>query len=63
MTTNLEVDGFEIGIDELYNAIYGYGIPYHGGMWLIVHEVMRNLTPESKRRFEEYQEQNDPCRG
>ena len=62
MTEKLEVDGFEIDIEELDAAIHGYGITAFGGRWTVVNEVAKNLTQESKKRFEEYQEQNNPCK-
>jgi len=58
---NVEVDGFEIDIETLYDATKG---TWRGDLASlnITEQVIKNLTPESKRRFEEYQEQNNPCR-
>ena len=50
----LEVDGFEIDLETLDDATkQGASL----ARWAIVEEVVKNLDPESKRRFEEYQAQ------
>ena len=55
----LEVDGFEIDLETLDDATkQGASL----ARWAVVEEVIKNLDPESKRRFEEHQEQNNPCR-
>jgi len=61
MATNLEVDAFEIDIETLEVATkQGFG--GSKARWKVVEEVMRNLDPDSIKRFEEYHEQNDPCK-
>ena len=68
MTEKLEVDCFEIDIETLVLAnMYFDGIPRH--TWTIrlakdkvLNAVIANLTQESKKRFEEYQEKNNPCK-
>ena len=68
MTTNLEVDGFAIDIETLLDASDYGGTPNRNldirlARLNITQLVRDNLTPDSKKIFEEYQEQNDPCRG
>lgn len=59
----LEVDAFEIDIETLVNANWcGNGCRMAQGRHDVVAEVIKALDPDSKKRFEEYQEQNDPCR-
>ena len=64
MTEKLEVDGFEIDIETLLDASKCCGsIGLDLARRTIVTETVINyLTPDSKKRFEEYQEQNNPCR-
>ena len=61
MIEKLEVDGFEIDIETLDNATR---IQHNASLCrrLLLIEVLKNLTTDSKRRFEEYQEQNNPCK-
>jgi hypothetical protein len=56
--TTLEVDCFEIDIEALHDASCG---KVFANFWLF-EEVLKNLTQDSKKRFDEYQEQNDPCK-
>ena len=63
MNKPLEVDAFGIDIETLVNA------DWCKDRWQmekarigLVEEVIEALDPDSKKRFEEYQEQNDPCR-
>jgi len=64
MATNLEVDAFEIDIETLSNADNRSRNVFRveDSKQILAEEVIKNLTQESKKRFEEYQEQNDPCR-
>jgi len=60
--SKLEVDCFEIDIETFADAD---GCS-HRGQWInamlaVVDKVMQNLTIDSKKRFEEYQNKNDPC--
>ena len=59
----LEVDAFGIDIETLVNANWcGNGCRMAQGRHDVVAEVIKALDPDSKKRFEEYQEQNDPCK-
>ena len=59
----LEVDCFEIDIETLFIAggnthdVFAERLTQDD----ITELVIKNLTQESKERFEEYQKQNDPC--
>ena len=57
--SKLEVDCFEIDIEALYDASQG---KVFANFWLF-EVVIDNLTQESKKRFEEYQDNNNPCKG
>lgn len=61
----LEVDCFEIDIETLAhtNSPYVSGVVIRMARWGVVEAVIANLTQESKKRFEEYQEKNNPCKG
>jgi len=60
---NVEVDGFEIDIEALADAnSHNSRMVCEAANCLVTSTVIANLTPESKKRFEEYQEQNNPCR-
>ena len=64
----LEVDAFEIDLETLATANETGGDPYLNlsirlARRDIAEEIVKNLTQESKKIFEEYQEQNNPCRG
>ena len=65
MTEKLEVDCFEIDIEDLSNAQnYNVGaFRRSAARFYILGAVIENLTQESKKRFEEYQEKNNPCKG
>ena len=62
--TTLDVDGFEIDIKTLADAIHCHANVYtmSGARHDVVDAVIKALDPDSKKRFEEYQEQNDPCK-
>ena len=68
MTEKLEVDGFEIDIETLANSDNPVVLSQYSVLAArlarqkLAEMVMANLTPESKKRFEEYQEQNNPCK-
>ena len=67
MNKPLEVDAFPIDLKTLATANECGGTPNHNldirlARWDIVCEVTKNLALDDKKRFEEYQEQNDPCR-
>ena len=61
MNKPLEVDAFEIDIEALNDATK-QGFTGRLARWAVVREAIKALDPDSKKRFEEYQEQNDPCR-
>jgi len=61
MNNPLEVDCFEIDIETLDDATKG-GLMGDLARRSLVEDIQKNLTQEGKKRFEEYQEQNDPCR-
>ena len=63
MNKPLEVDAFAIDLETLAN------VDGCRGSWQtekarigLIETVIESLDPDSKKRFEEYQEQNDPCR-
>lgn len=60
----LEVDFFEVDARTLHDArsIRSHRLVREAASCLIVETVIKNLTPESKREFEEYAEQENPCR-
>ena len=58
----LEVDCFEIDI-ELLNASTRSGSMANLARFYIMENIIANLTQESKKIFEEYQEKNTPCKG
>lgn len=63
MTEKLEVDCFEIDIETLADAdSHNARIVWEAASCLVITTVIANLTQDSKRKFEEYQEQNDPCK-
>ena len=57
----LEVDCFEIDLETLLDAVK-QGSRGNWAADFLAREVVKNLEPESKKKFEEYQEQNNPCR-
>ena len=57
----LEVDAFEIDIESLADVAKQGMRADFAGRWA-AEQVIKNLTPDSKKRFKEYQEQNNPCR-
>jgi len=61
MTEQLEVDCFAIDIETLHDATRG---TWRGDLASrhLVEEVIKNLTLESKRKFEEYQDKENPCK-
>ena len=67
MNKPLEVDAFGIDIEILIKAdIPAIGLYSPLAINLararVVGAVVENLSLDDKKRFEEYQEQNDPCR-
>lgn len=60
----LEVDAFEIDIETLDDAD-GCRTQWttEKARIRLINLIIENLTQESKKIFEEYQEQNNPCRG
>ena len=62
--SKLEVDAFEIDIETLAEAATGRFTRFIVALagYAVVEEVIKNLALDDKKRFEEYQEQNDPCR-
>ena len=63
MTEKLEADCFEIDIDYVYDACGNrHKLPRDVARGEVVWAVIHNLTQESKKRFEEYQEKNNPCK-
>ena len=63
MTEKLDVDCFEIDIEDLYHAD-GCRTDWKTELARIrlIELIIENLTQESKKRFEEYQEKNNPCK-
>ena len=61
MTQPLEVDCFEIDIEDLDDATKGSMRADFAGKY-VAEQVIRNLTQESKKRFEKYQDNNDACK-
>ena len=60
--TTLDVDGFEIDIETLAVAV-SLSNPYRKFARVdIIAAVVKALSQDSKKRFEEYQERNDPCK-
>jgi len=60
---NLQVDGFEIDADALFSALYHPSHTVrHTTSYGVAHIVKLNLDPDSTKRFEDYQRENDPCR-
>lgn len=61
---NLEVDGFEIDEITLGYAL-GVGLINQEtkrlARWKLVDLVIKNLTPESQQRFDDYLEQDSLC--
>ena len=59
MAEKLEVDGFDVDAEDLHETLYSGDLHSMGIAGCKVAEaVIANLTPESKKRFEEYQDQN-----
>ena len=60
----LEVDAFGIDIEALYDSqsLRNPRFLREAASYLVIETINKNLTSESKKRFEEYQEQNNPCR-
>ena len=62
--SKLEVDCFEIDIEALRDAdSHNNRMVWEAACCLVITTVIANLTQESKKRFEEYQEKNNPCKG
>ena len=65
----LEVDCFEIDIETLARIENPRIVTSHSALAVrlarqkLAEIVLTNLTQESKKRFEEYQEKNNPCKG
>ena len=59
----LEVDAFDIDIEALSTGFYHHSfIAMEKARIAVTEAVIAHLTQDSKKRFEEYQEQNDPCK-
>ena len=59
---NLTVDSFEIDLEKLASA------DWNPSNWRmedarieLIETVIKNLTPDDRKKLEEYQKQNDPC--
>ena len=60
---NLIVDGFEIDAEILADADWsGSNLRMKEAAQKVVEGVIKNLDPDSTKRFEDYQRENDPCR-
>ena len=58
----LEVDAFGIDLETLAVAVGRYGYDSKRAAYEVSEVVIKNLALDDKKRFEEYQEQNNPCR-
>ena len=59
---NLTVDSFEIDIEKLADADWSPSFwRMEDAKIELIETVIKNLEPESRKRLEEYQKQNDPC--
>ena len=56
----LEVDGFEIDITILYSATNNRPVTDYA-RYVLTEKIIANLSQDSKKRFNDYQEQNNPC--
>ena len=62
--TPLEVDSFEIPLETLAEADWSRSNwRMEEARIALVETVIKNLDPESKKRYEAYQKQNDPKEG
>ena len=62
METKLEVDAFEIDTETLHDATRGNMRSDFASKY-VAEQVIKNLTQESKKRFGEYQEKENPSKG
>ena len=61
MTQPLEVDAFDIDIETLDDATRNGHIGDMARHCLVM-EMEKNLTLDSKKRFDKYQDNNDACK-
>ena len=58
----LEVDAFGIDLETLAVAVGRYGYDSNRAAYEVSEAAIKALDPDSRKRFQEYQKQNDPCK-
>lgn len=64
MTTRIEVDCFEVDIEKLGSALNVTRAMPHKRLEAaqdVLRELVKALTLESRKKWEQYQKENDPC--